>query len=52
MALGAFGASAKAAVPHLMPLVNDKEGIVRDSADYALKQIDPEAAGKAGVITP
>ena len=46
MALGFFGQNARAAVPYLMPLVNDDEGTVRDYANYALQQSDPEAAAK------
>ncbi len=46
----ALGADARrAAVPALLECLNDDDGEVRRCADLALKQIDPEAAAKAGV---
>ncbi len=48
-ALGAFGVRAKAAVPSLLKTLDDQTKIVRLNAAIALKQIDPEAAAKAGV---
>jgi hypothetical protein len=47
--LGEFGKNAKAAVPSLMPFLNDKDQYVRYRTTNALKQIDPEAAAKAGI---
>jgi hypothetical protein len=44
-----FGADAKAAVPALMNSLNDSDQMVKQRANYALKQIDQEAAAKAGV---
>jgi len=48
-ALGKYGALARAAVPMLIPLlkINDPEDL--EVVQAALKNIDPEAAGKAGV---
>jgi HEAT repeat protein len=43
------GAAAKLAVPDLIKALKDPEERVRDSAGKALKEIDPEAAKKAGV---
>ncbi|MDB6065626.1 MAG: HEAT-like repeat protein [Pedosphaera sp.] len=48
-ALGRFGADAKAAVPALINSLNDSNDWVRALTAKALKQIDPEAAAKAGV---
>jgi len=48
-ALAAFGADAKPAVPALVELLNSPNADYRRSAAEALKQIDPEAAAKAGV---
>lgn len=48
-ALRQFGAQAKPAVPKLVELLSDSTGLVRSAATNALKQIDPEAAAKAGV---
>jgi hypothetical protein len=47
--LGSYGAEARQAVPALVPLLSDPYVLARDTAAYALKQIDPEAAAKAGV---
>ena len=44
-----YGTDAKPAVPALIDLLNDKGKGVRNSADLALKMIDPEAAVKAGL---
>ena len=48
-ALGRFETSGKAAVPMLLESLSDNDQAVRDDAASALKQIDPEAAAKAGV---
>jgi HEAT repeat protein len=47
--LGEFGEQAKPAVPALVQLLNSERENVRLEATNALKQIDPEAAAKAGV---
>jgi hypothetical protein len=47
--LEASGNDAKSAVPELISLLADPSSDVRDQAASALKQIDPEAAAKAGV---
>jgi HEAT repeats len=47
--LGDFGEAARQAVPSLVELLTDPKQPVREAATNALKQIDPEAAGKAGV---
>ena len=44
-----FGAQAKPAVPTLVGLLDSREENIRSAATSALKQIDPEAAAKAGV---
>lgn len=44
--LGRLGADANAAVPLLLKLRTDEDGDVRESAERALKEIDPEAAEK------
>jgi HEAT repeat protein len=44
-----FGAQAKPAVPILIGLLNDPQQGIREAATNALKNIDPEAAAKAGV---
>ena len=44
--LAGFGADAKAAVPLLLKERTDADLDVRASAERALKEIDPEAAGK------
>jgi HEAT repeat protein len=48
-ALGRFGPEAKAAVPLLIACLANKDPIIRRSAGESLKQIDAEAAVKAGV---
>lgn len=47
--LGMFGAKAQSAIPVLIQCTKDKDDSVRGFATFALKQIDPEAATKAGV---
>jgi hypothetical protein len=47
--LEAFGTDAKSAVPELVKSLGDPSLSVREEAASALKQIDPEAAAKAGV---
>lgn len=49
MVLGQFGEKAKPAVPALLGYLKDTNDFVRYRANTALKQIDPEAAAKAGV---
>jgi HEAT repeat protein len=48
-ALRDFGGDAKPAVPDLVQCLNDENEYVRFAATNALKQIDPEAAAKAGI---
>ena len=48
MALGAVGPEAKEAVPALVDALKDKDEAVRTCAADALKNVDPEAAKKAG----
>jgi HEAT repeat protein len=48
-ALGSFGRQAEAAVPDLVLALKNPSPGLRDAAAKALKQIDPEAAAKAGV---
>ncbi|MDB6065657.1 MAG: lyase domain protein repeat-containing protein [Pedosphaera sp.] len=48
-AIGQFGADAKEAVPVLVGLPGDQDDIIRRIAANSLRQIDPEAAAKAGV---
>jgi HEAT repeats len=48
-ALGSFGGRATTAVPALTAMLQDPDGQVREQATNALKQIDREAAAKAGV---
>jgi len=48
-ALGRFGTNASAAVPMLLEALSDGDQVVRRDAAWALKQIDPEAAARAGV---
>jgi HEAT repeat protein len=45
--LGGFGADAKAAVPLLLKALNDADSDVRDSAESALKEIDPKAPAQS-----
>lgn len=47
-ALGNYGSLAREAFPKIVPLLNANDD-VRASARVVLKQIDPEAAAKAGV---
>jgi HEAT repeat protein len=47
--LAHFGGQAKSAIPALVRLLNDNSDNVRLAATNALKQIDAEAAAKAGV---
>jgi len=48
-ALGRFETNARAAVPMLLEALSDTDPTVRGDAAITLKQIDPEAAAKAGV---
>jgi HEAT repeat protein len=48
-ALGAYAFGAKKAVPTLLEAAKDSDEAVRVAVTNALKQIDPEAAAKAGV---
>lgn len=48
--IGAFGAEAKAAVPDLLTLLASPDEDVKEAAGEALKQIDLEAAAKAGIV--
>jgi HEAT repeat protein len=48
-ALRIMGPKAKEAVPALLEVCNDKDGVFRSEAASALKEIDPEAAARAGV---
>jgi HEAT repeat protein len=47
--LGAIGPTAKAAVPALSEAYDTEDTVLKQSIGKALKQIDPEAAKKAGV---
>ena len=47
--LGSLGTGAQSAVPELTKLLGDPVPFVKDDAASALKEIDPEAAAKAGV---
>ena len=47
--LGQFQSQAKSAVPAILPYLHNEDISTRESAAKALKQIDPEAAAKAGV---
>ena len=47
--LGSFGTNAQPALRALVSVLNDQNSLVRSAATNALRQIDPEAAGKAGV---
>ena len=49
LALGSCGTDAKSAIPQLIDLLNDKGNGVRNCAALAIKEIDPEAAIKAGL---
>jgi HEAT repeats len=48
-ALGEFGTNAQSAIPDLTLMLNDPNNLTRYAATNALKQIDPEAAARAGV---
>jgi HEAT repeat protein len=48
-ALGKFGSDAKAALPALLPLLNDPNSHIRFFTSNSLKEIDPQAAIQAGV---
>jgi HEAT repeat protein len=47
--LGRFGAKAQSAVPALVRCTNDADESVRSFAAFALRQVDPKTAPKAGV---
>jgi hypothetical protein len=51
--LRGYGPEAKAAVPHLLRVFKQPEGIIgrepRDAAAFALLAIDPNAAREAGI---
>jgi HEAT repeat protein len=47
--LAKFGAQARPAVPMLIGLFNDSQQGIREAATNALREIDPDAAAKAGV---
>jgi HEAT repeat protein len=47
--LGRFGAKAQTAVSALVRCTKDEDASVRSFAAFALKEVDPEAAAKAGV---
>ena len=47
--IGCFGTNALCAVPLLLEALQDRDVTIRDGATASLKQIDPEAAAKAGV---
>ncbi len=47
--LGGMGADAKSAVPLLVRACTDEDADVREAAQRALKNIAPDAAGKAGL---
>jgi len=49
LALGSCGTDAKPAIPQLIGLLNDKSKSERNCAALAIKEIDPEAAVKAGL---
>ncbi len=49
LALGEYRTDAKPAIPQLISLLNDKGKGVRNCATLAIKEIDPEAAVKAGL---
>ncbi len=51
-ALGWFGPDAKAAVPVILPLLNDQDQETRNRAAIVLKRIDPEAAASAEAKSP
>jgi HEAT repeat protein len=47
--LGEFESKAKESEPMILDALNDSDESVRQSAAFAIKNIDPEAAAKAGV---
>ncbi|MDB6067666.1 MAG: repeat-containing protein [Pedosphaera sp.] len=47
--MGRLGKQAEPAVPALIECLKDEDDYVREAAGKALKEIDPEAAAKAGV---
>ena len=51
-ALRRLGAEAKPAVPTLAALLSDADAAIRSAATNALKHIDPEAAARAGIVSP
>jgi HEAT repeat protein len=48
-ALSCIGPSAKEAVPTLLRFANDPDPVMRSTAAIVIRQIDPEAAAKAGI---
>ena len=52
-ALGGWGSEARAAVPRLVELLDDRsDRDLMDAVREALREIDPEAAAKAGLKVP
>jgi hypothetical protein len=49
IALGNFGTNARSAIPDLTLMLSDQDANIRVAATNSLKQIDSEAAAKAGV---
>ena len=49
ISLANFGTNARTAVPVIVSALTDQDELVRQSAAFALKEIDPEAAAKAGL---
>lgn len=47
--LAQFGPEARESAPMIVEALKDQDGDVRESAAFALKEIDPAAAAKAGV---
>src|SRR5262249_45362266 len=47
--LASYAKDARAAVPALIDALNDKDEAVKDAAARSLKQIDPDAAKRAGI---
>jgi hypothetical protein len=47
--LGHYGSAARAAAPKIIPLLNANDPDTRATARAVLKQIDPDAAARAGV---
>jgi hypothetical protein len=52
IALGELGKDAQPAIPALTTLLRDTNRIIRAFATNAMRQIDPEAAAKAGIKGP